>query len=151
MSSGRFVNRCLWTGFVLPCRWARLVALISLVWWGFATITSTGEVRAAVEITTLPEGQGYRVETGAYRATLNATGGMTSLVVSGVEFFAQERRLTVDGKLVEAPAVFASHHRAWTPVFAPTGPVTRVLVLSSRNTATVAVSAGVMSHFAPTS
>ncbi len=125
MSSGRFVNCCLWAGGVLPCRWARFVALIALAWSGFTAIASTAEVRAAVEITTLPEGQGYRVETGAYRATLNAAGGMTSLVVSGVEFFAQERRLPVDGKVVEAPAVFASHHRAWTPVFAPTGPVSR--------------------------
>src|SRR6185295_1609318 len=80
--------------------------------------------RAEVTITPLPNQSGYKVTTAAYQATLDATGAMTSLIVSGEEFLAQERKLNVDGKVTEVPAVFASHHRSWTPTFLLTGPVT---------------------------
>jgi cephalosporin-C deacetylase-like acetyl esterase len=78
---------------------------------------------AAVTIDPLPDRKGYVVTSGAYRATLDATGAMTSLVVSGEEFLAQDRVLTVNGTAAKVPAVFASHHRGWTPTFLLTGPV----------------------------
>jgi cephalosporin-C deacetylase-like acetyl esterase len=80
--------------------------------------------RAEVTITAAPDGSGFKVVTGAYTTTLDATGAMTSLVVSGEEFLAQERKLNIGGKVVDVPALFASHHRAWTPTFLLTGPVT---------------------------
>ena len=80
--------------------------------------------RADVLMTTLPDQAGFKVTTSGYRATLDATGAMTSLVVSGEEFLAQDRKLNVGGKGTEVPAVFASHHRSWTPTFLLTGPVT---------------------------
>lgn len=78
-------------------------------------------VRAEVAIA--PVGNGFEVTTSTYVAKLDETGAMTSLRISGEEFFAQERKLNVNGTVVEVPAVFASHHRSWTPTFLLTGPV----------------------------
>lgn len=80
-------------------------------------------VLADVSIVAVGEGKGFEVTTAAYRAKLDATGALTSLVVSGEEFFAEDRKLNVNGAVVEVPAVFASHHRSWTPTFLLTGPV----------------------------
>lgn len=80
-------------------------------------------VRADVAITPISDGKGYEVTTTTYRAKLDATGAMTSLVVSGEEFFAMDRKLNVNGAVVDVPAVFAAHHRSWTPTFFLTGPV----------------------------
>ena len=79
--------------------------------------------RGDVTITPLPNQSGYNITTGAYRATLDATGALTSLVISGEEFLAQDRKLTIDGKVTDVPAVFASQHRQWNPAFLLTGPV----------------------------
>ena len=81
-------------------------------------------VQAEVVIAPIADGKGFDVTTTAYQAKLDATGAMTSLVISGEEFFADERKLSVNGEFVEVPAVFASHHRSWTPTFLLTGPVT---------------------------
>ena len=53
-------------------------------------LIAAGIGRAEVVMTTLPDQAGFKVTSGAYRATLNATGAMTSLVVSGEEFLAQQ-------------------------------------------------------------
>lgn len=87
-------------------------------------LLSARTVRADVEIAALPDGKGFQVTTSAYRAVLDATGAMTSLVVSGEEFLAQDRKLNMNGAVVDVPAVFASHHRSWTPTFLLTGPAT---------------------------
>src|SRR4051794_23464974 len=79
--------------------------------------------RAEVTIVTLPDSHHFKVTASAYTATLDASGALTSLVVSGEEFLAQERKLNVDGKVMPVPAIFASHHRSWTPTFLLTGPV----------------------------
>ena len=81
-------------------------------------------VQAEVVIAPIADGKGFEVTTTAYQAKLDATGAMTSLLVSGEEFFAEERKLNIHGAVVEIPAVFASHHRSWTPAFLLTGPVT---------------------------
>ena len=101
--------------FPRPLTWLVLLAAFFL---------NLSNCRAGVEIARLPEGAGFRVTTDAYRATLDATGAMTSLIVSGEEFLAQDRKLNVNGAVVEVPAVFASHHRSWNPAFLLTGPVT---------------------------
>jgi cephalosporin-C deacetylase len=80
--------------------------------------------RAEVVIAPVADGAGFEVTTTAYRAKLDATGAMTSLRVSGEEFLARERKLNVNGAVVDVPAVFASHHRSWTPTFLLTGPAT---------------------------
>jgi hypothetical protein len=72
----------------------------------------------------IADGKGFEVTTTAYQAKLDATGAMTSLLVSGDEFFAQERKLYINGAVMEVTAVFASHHRSWTTTFLLTGPVT---------------------------
>jgi cephalosporin-C deacetylase-like acetyl esterase len=90
----------------------------------YTFILAAAIARADVTIATSPDGSGFKVTTSTYATTLDATGAMTSLVVSGEEFLAQERKLNVDGKVVQVPALFASHHRAWTPTFLLTGPVT---------------------------
>ncbi len=81
-------------------------------------------VQAEVLIAPIADGAGFVVTTTAYQAKLDATGAMTSLRVSGEEFFAEERKLNINGAVVEVPAVFASHHRSWTPTFLLTGPAT---------------------------
>lgn len=88
-----------------------------------ALFVELGTCRADVEIARLPEDKGFQVTTNAYRATLDPTGAMTSLIVSGEEFLAQDRKLTVNGAVVDVPAVFASPHRSWNPAFLPVGPV----------------------------
>lgn len=94
---------------------------LRLLWLPIAFISMTA--RGEVEMATLPDGQGYQVTTSAYRAILDATGAMTSLVVSGEEFLAQDRKLNINGTVVDVPAVFASHHRSWSPAFLLAGPV----------------------------
>lgn len=89
----------------------------------FSFLLGARFVHAGVDIATLPDQKGYQVTTSAYRATLDATGALTSLVVSGEEFLAPDRKLNVNGTVVKVPAVFASHHRGWTPTFLTTGPV----------------------------
>lgn len=81
-------------------------------------------VQAEVTIAPIANGKGFEVKTTTYQAKLDATGAMTSLVVSGEEFFAEERKLNINEAVVDVPAVFASHHRSWTPTFLLTGPVT---------------------------
>jgi hypothetical protein len=54
-------------------------------------LIEAGIGRAEVTVTTLPDQAGFKVTTGGYRATLDATGAMNSLVVSGEEFLAQVR------------------------------------------------------------
>lgn len=82
-------------------------------------------VVAEADVVIAPRADGrFTVTTSAYEATLDATGAMTSLRVSGEEFFAEERKLQVNGAVVEVPAVFASHHRSWTPTFLLSGPAT---------------------------
>lgn len=90
----------------------------------FALSLNTPSVWADVSLMTLPDGTGFQVTTSRYQAKLDATGAMTSLIVSGEEFFAVDRKLNVNGTAREVPAVFASHHRSWTPTFLLTGPVT---------------------------
>ncbi|MDB5334932.1 MAG: Acetyl esterase Axe7A [Planctomycetaceae bacterium] len=87
------------------------------------SLNATG-VWADVALATVPEGKGFLVTTSAYQAKFDATGAMTSLIVSGEEFLAEDRKLNVGGTVKEVPAVFASHHRSWTPTFLLTGPVT---------------------------
>lgn len=94
----------------------RLIAMLSV-------LLVTRGIQAEVLISPIGDDKGYQVTTTGYRAKLDATGAMTSLVVSGEEFFAQDRKLNVNGSVVEVPAVFASHHRSWTPTFLLTGPV----------------------------
>lgn len=93
-----------------------LLALLSL---------TANSAHAVVSIGKNPDGSGYKITTSAYTLSLDSTGAMTSLVVSGEEFLAQERKLKVDGEVREVPALFASHHRSWTPAFLLTGPALR--------------------------
>ncbi len=90
----------------------------------FVLLFNAMVVQAEVTIAPIADGKGFEVKTAAYQAKLDATGAMTSLVVSGEEFLAQERKLNINGAVVDVPAVFASHHRSWTPTFLLTGPVT---------------------------
>lgn len=101
----------------MRCLSLRVVLLFSL-------LLNAVIVRAEVVVAPLADGKGFEVKTAAYQAKLDATGAITSLVVSGEEFFAQERKLNINGAVVDVPAVFASHHRSWTPTFLLTGPVT---------------------------
>lgn len=95
---------------------------LRLILW-FMPLLNAFVAQAEVSISPISEGKGFEVTSTAYRAKLDATGAMTSLVVSGEEFFAEERKLTINGAVVDVPAVFASHHRSWTPTFLLTGPV----------------------------
>lgn len=96
---------------------------LRLILW-FALLLNALVVQAEVVIAPIADGKGFEVTTTAYQAKLDATGAMTSLLVSGEEFFAEERKLNINGAVVDVPAVFASHHRSWTPTFLLTGPVT---------------------------
>ncbi|MDX1968152.1 MAG: acetylxylan esterase [Planctomycetaceae bacterium] len=98
----------------MGCRVLRLAVLFPLLF--------RAEVAEADVVIAPRADGGFAVTTSAYEATLDATGAMTSLRVSGEEFFAEERKLHVNGAVVEVPAVFASHHRSWTPTFLLTGP-----------------------------
>lgn len=89
----------------------------------FAFLLMARVSSAEVLIAAVPDTAGYRVTTPAYQATLDSTGALTSLVVSGQEFLAQDRKLNVSGTATNVPALFASHHRSWTPTFLLTGPV----------------------------
>lgn len=95
---------------------------VRLILW-FAIAFNSLTAKAEVAISPIADGKGFEVTTATYRAKLDATGALTSLVVSGEEFFAEDRKLNVNGAVVEVPAVFASHHRSWTPTFLLTGPV----------------------------